>query len=361
MYQPKFIITSSIANCLMRIEASRQSIADLPITPTVLASLRETARLRSTHYSTMIEGNRLLDSEVKQVIQDAVQIESRERDIGEVKGYFEALDEVTKLAKNRYLLEQEIQVIHALALGGTPKKPRPTPYRLEQNVIKDSATGMIVYLPPEAKDVPSLMNDLFAWIHQSVTHNLPVPIRAGIAHYQYVTIHPYLDGNGRTARLLTTLMVHQGGYDLKGVFFLEEYYARDLQKYYDALALGQSHNYYFGRNEADITSWIEYFCAGMADSFDSIKRQALQASGQGEKDQSQAIRELDARKRQALELFAQSQTITTIDIARLFLISPRAARKWCSKWVKEEFLVIADQAQKSRKYKLAPRFESLLT
>ncbi len=89
-------------------------------------------------------------------------------------------------------------------MAGGRTKVKPTPYRDGQNVIRDSLSRDIVYMPPEAKDVPSLMKDMAAWIKASERQDLPCPIRAGIAHYEYATIHPYYDGNGRTARLLTT-------------------------------------------------------------------------------------------------------------------------------------------------------------
>ena len=72
------------------------------------------------------------------------------------------------------------------------------------------------------------MGQLLDWLRLSEREGVPCPIRAWIAHYQFATIHPYYDGNGRTARLLTTLILHRGGYDLKGLYSLEEYYARDL-------------------------------------------------------------------------------------------------------------------------------------
>ena len=109
---------------------------------------------------------------------------------------------------------------------------KPTPYRGGQNVIRDAGSRRIVYMPPEASDVPRLMKELVDWLRRSEREGVPCPIRAGIAHYQFATIHPYYDGNGRTARLLTTLILHRGGYDLKGLYSLEEYYARDLSAYY---------------------------------------------------------------------------------------------------------------------------------
>ena len=98
-FSPNFVITPAVANALMRIEAVKQSIQRLPITPRVLANLRETARLFSTHYSTMIEGNRLTQEQVAQVIADGQHFPGRERDQDEVKGYYAALDEVERLAK----------------------------------------------------------------------------------------------------------------------------------------------------------------------------------------------------------------------------------------------------------------------
>ncbi len=106
------------------------------------------------------------------------------------------------------------------------------------------------------------MQGMVQWINES--RDVPCPLVAGIAHYQFATIHPYYDGNGRTARLLTTFILHLGGYDLKGLYSLEEYYARNLGSYYEAISIDESHNYYLGRAEADITKWVEYFIEGMA-------------------------------------------------------------------------------------------------
>src|ERR1035438_2041416 len=100
-FHPNFTITPAMAKGLMRIEAVRQAIRTLPITPRVLANLRETARLFSTHYSTMIEGNRLTQEQVAQVIEGAQHFPGRERDENEVKGYYAALDEVERIAKRR--------------------------------------------------------------------------------------------------------------------------------------------------------------------------------------------------------------------------------------------------------------------
>ena len=360
-FTPKFTITAKVARCLMRIEAAKQEVQDLPITPSVLATLRETARLFSTHYSTVIEGNLLTQEQVSKVIENNQHFAGRERDEKEVLGYYVALEKLEQLsASQSAVTETHIQTLHARVMAEGRKRVKATSYRDGQNVIRDSRSRGIVYMPPEAKDVPKLMAEMVTWVASSEREELPCPIRAGIAHYEFATIHPYYDGNGRTARLLTTLILHLGGYDLKGLYSLEEYYARNLGAYYDALTIGPSHNYYDGRAEADITKWVEYFCAGMADSFESVKRRAQEAAGSGAQDRSTALRRLDPRQRKALELFRDSNTITSRDIASLFAISARAARNLLSVWVENGFLIIADPAKRSRKYELATDFQAIL-
>ena len=360
-FNPTFSITPGIATSLMRIEGAKQAVQDLPITAALLATLRETARLYSTHYSTMIEGNRLTQEQVSKVVGRQQHFPGRERDEKEVLGFYAALGNVEKIAGSRTpISETAIKSLHALVMSEGRTKIKPTPYRDGQNVIRDSGSRRIVYMPPEAKDVASLMKALVEWIAAPTTTMLPCPIRAGIAHYQFATIHPYYDGNGRTARLLTTLILHLGGYGLKGLYSLEEYYARDLGAYYEALTIGPSHNYYAGRASADITKWVEYFCAGMADSFENVRRRAQEAAGTGVPDYSQALRRLDPRQRAAIGLFRDSDVITSKDIATLFGISERAARNLLSAWVRNGFLKAVDPAKKTRKYGLTQEFAILL-
>ncbi|WP_213804352.1 Fic family protein [Granulicella sp. dw_53] len=356
-FRPAFRITPTIARDLMRIEAMKHAIEALPITPRMLANLRETARLFSTHYSTMIEGNLLTQEEVTQVIAEDHHFPGRERDEREVRGYYAALDEVERLAQRpSEFTEKSAQSLHALVMGGGKTRSRPTPYRDGQNVIKDSKTRSIVYMPPEAKDVPALMAELIAWIN--VEDDLPVPLKAAIAHYQYATVHPYYDGNGRTARLLTTLILHMGGYGLKGLYALEEYYARDLKAYYGALTVGPSHNYYMGRAIADITGWIAYFIEGMATSFEHVQTQASREAQAGAGDRSQLLRRLDARQRRVLVLFQRSREVTAKEIAELFGFHPRTAAALCQRWVAERFLIVSDASRKARRYRPVDEIEA---
>ncbi|MBI5274549.1 MAG: Fic family protein [Chlamydiales bacterium] len=358
-FNPIYSITPKIASYLMRIESAKEKVSLLPLTPVVLSSLRETAKLFTAHYSTMIEGNRLLPDEIQKVMKYNEHFPGRERDEHEIKGYYAALAQLEHYAAKKHpISEKVVQTLHALVMSNGHNQVKPTPYREGQNVIKDSGTNVIVYMPPEAKDVPGLMHNLVDWMKEN--KELPCPLVAAITHYQFATIHPYYDGNGRTARLLSTLILHLGGYDLKGLYSLEEYYANNLLAYYHAISIGPSHNYYLGRATSDITTWIEYFCEGMAYAFEKVVDQMMNAQNRGEKDYFPLLRSLDPKQRKALELFKEYEIVTSSQIGNLFGFKSRTNTTLCKTWVESGFLEVVDASNKGRKYRLATKYQMLL-
>ena len=357
-FTPNYTITPKIMDCIMRIESVKEKALHLPITPTILSSLRETARLYTTHYSTMIEGNRLNTKQIETVLKHDGHFPGREREEHEVKGYYAALTQLEQwVARDMRITEQMIKSLHALVMGDGRSKIKPTEYRDGQNVIKDGRTKAIIYLPPEAPDVAPLMKAMLSWIDNN---QLPCPLVAAIAHYQFATIHPYYDGNGRTARLLTTLILHLGGYDLKGLYALEEYYACNLGAYYEAISVGKSHNYYMGRAEADITKWIEYFIEGMAKSFEKVLTLMKEAGAKDTPDYSEKLRKLDPRQRKVLGLFREFEFITSRQIGELFAFKPRTSASLCASWVTSGFLRVVDASNKGRKYGLDDGYLGLI-
>lgn len=360
MFEPRYRITGKVAKALMSIEADRQVVATLPLTATMLDSLRRTARLLSTHFSTQIEGNQLTPSQVAAVVEGEGNFPGHERDEAEVRHYFAALEVVERLGERASsLTEKEIRTIHGLVMTS---KPKPTLYRAIQNVIRDSRTGRTVYMPPEAKDVSGLMKELVTWVNASIAEGeLPVPVVAALAHYQFATIHPYLDGNGRTARLLTNLLLHRSGYGLNGIYCLEEYYATNLDNYYAGLDVGKNHNYYFGRVEGDVTPFVTNFCVGMADAFAKVRAQVEEKSRSRSIDQSPLLRELSPQQRKALGLFAKIKEVTRNDVAKFFMLPPRQAYLLCSRWVRDGFLDVGNASTKSRSYRLANKYDPLIS
>ena len=351
-WKPVYSITPKSARLLMEIAAARAEVEGVPLPPTVEAELRRQARVRSTHYSTRIEGNRLTLAEAEKVIRGTkTDFHGRERDVSEVQNYWNALLRVEEWAEARKPVSEDlIRRIHAFVQRG--RRAKPTPYRDGQNVIRDSSSGKIVYLPPEAKDVPRLMAAMVRWISEAEKSGIPVPIIAGLVHYQFVTIHPYYDGNGRTGRLLATYILHRGGYGLHGFLSVEEYHARDLTGYYRALSTAPHHNYYTGRATADLTSWVEYFITTLAATFDAVRKEARRLVKEGVPAEPAPLRKLDRRARVVLSLFANAEQVTTPDVARALGLSDRMARVLLGQWVEDGWLVIADPSRRKRAYKL---------
>ncbi len=352
-WSPRYTITPAIARGLMEIEAARAVVEHTPLPPAAEAELRRRARVRSTHYSTRIEGNRLTLDEAERVISTAsATMQGRERDVREVRNYWHALLRVEDwAAQGKPLTEDLVRRLHALVEHGA--RAKPTPYRDGQNVIRDSASGAIVYLPPEAQDVPRLMKGMVRWANEAGQAGLPAPLIAGLVHYQFVTIHPYFDGNGRTARLLATFLLQRGGYGLHGFFSLEEHHARDLAGYYRSLVTHPHHNYYEGRSDADLTPWLEYFVGLLARVFRLAQEEALRMAEQPPLAEPEAIQRLDGRARRVFALFASTDRITASQVAQTLGLSPRMARNLLQDWVDDGWLVVADPSRRNRAYTLS--------
>lgn len=359
-WKPVYSINSNIARSLMEVEAAKAVIENTPLSPAIEAELRYRARVRSTHYSTRIEGNRLTLKEAQEVIEKKkTHFHGRERDVEEVRNYWDGLIKIEELATQRVeFTEDLIKRLHAIVDRGKGKKP--TPYRDGQNVIKDSQTGRIVYLPPEAKDVPPLMAEMVRWVRKAEKEKVPVPIIAALLHYQFVTIHPYYDGNGRTARLLATFILQRDGYGLNGFFSMEEHHALDLEGYYNSLAVHKRHNYYDGRAEADLSSWVEYFTALLSKVFKQVRNEAVHYTKKEITVGAEELRRLDHRARIVLSLFSKKELITSRDVAEALSLSSRMARVLLQKWVQDGWLVMIDTANRSRSYGLSAKYRQFV-
>ena len=132
----------------------------------------------------------------------------------------------------------------------------PGEYRKIQNYVVNSVTGETVYTPPPAHDVPIMMAELVDWLNRE--QDIHPVLVSGIAQFQFVHIHPFLDGNGRTSRLLSTLCLYRAGYDFKRLFTISEYYDRDRPAFYRAIQSVRERG-------MDMTGWLEYFVEGLTE------------------------------------------------------------------------------------------------
>ena len=174
-------------------------------------SMRSRAFLLEAHHTTHIEGTRLTIAEAADLLAGEDVPGADPDDTRELFNYRDAFEFVSSyLNDGGPITERLILEIHRhLVSGVRGGSAAPGQYRRVQNYVVNSATGETIYTPPPARDVPVLMRELVSWLNRpSDIH--PV-IASGIAQFQLVHIHPFLDGNGRTSRLLSTLCLYRGG------------------------------------------------------------------------------------------------------------------------------------------------------
>ena len=360
-YQPIFKVTSSMLKLLGKMEAAREIVAALEMPFDLEKEFRQDASARMTHYSTKIEGNRLTLKQTKELLAGQ-SVVAREIDKREVLNYYDSLDLVYRHSKPKGpVTESLIKEIHSTVQKGIVKGKLKGSYREAQNAIYDSVTRKAVYFPPEAKDVPSLMKSLIAWLNQDQeTHPI---LKAGIAHYQFVTIHPFMDGNGRTARALATLVLYREGYDLKRFYSLEEYYAEDLKGYYNALHHCQGVHYYNHPNP-EITPWLDYFLSGAAITFERVKERALASVQKAKAPQSkkdiELLQKVGPRERRALSYFRKNLQLRTKNLCSLFNIKERSARDLLAKWMESGLIKKQGSGKRDSYYVLTAQYRRLI-
>ena len=337
----KWNYTNKLVNDLLKINRAKEVVDLLELPVSIEEEIKKETIAKRVHYSTKIEGNKLKLNEVKEVIESNK--ESHERNVLEVRNYFNALMYLNKEAENNNTITEELILkTHNLVSGKhLTYKNR---FRDDQNVVKDSETGTIVYMPPEAKDVKNLINQMIKEFNGKNTNDIPIPIKAGIVAYEFVTIHPFWDGNGRLSRLLATYILKSYGYDLKGFYVVEEFYDKNIDDYYNSLQMGLHHNFYFGRKDADITQWLEYFIGTMANTFEAVGERVKEIY-KNSKEEMNIIDTLDKRERWVANYIITNNKIKAKDIANHFKINIDTANNWIKKWIKKEFLQRLDDKQ----------------
>lgn len=276
MYNPKFTITNKILKNIGIIEASREVIDHAPLLPYYEKQFRQDALIRTVHYGTHIEGNELNLDQAEKVLagQDVV---ARDRDIQEVINYRKAMEYISecKVQSAKCKVEEDIiKKLHKITVNKILPDEKCGEYRGTQVVIKNNQTGQVSFRPPEAEMVSPQIQDLLAFVNSTESQDIHPVLKSGIVHYELVRIHPFLDGNGRMARALSTLILFLEGYDIRKFFSLEEYFDRNAQEYYSALQSVE-------KEGGDLTKWLEYFTEGLAIELSKIKEKVERISVDG--------------------------------------------------------------------------------
>ena len=309
-----------------------------------ISEMQNRALVLEAHHTTHIEGTQLTLEQSEQLLRGQIPANTNPDDARELVNYRDAFNLVADyLDSDSPVTEGLIREIHKrLVKGVRGDSAAPGEYRKIQNYVVNSKTGETVYTPPPVYEIQRMMQELVDYINR-IGDVHPVFV-SGIAQFQLVHIHPFLDGNGRSARLLSTLCLYRKGYDFKRLFTISEYYDRNRSDYYKAIQSVRE-------NDMDMTGWLEYFTHALSAQMQEIKTKGevvIRADVLGKR------HNLSERQTKAVQYILQYGELTIKEFAELCADTPRRSLQRDLKNLVDKGLVRTEGATNQLIYKLAP-------
>lgn len=292
MFEPEYGITNKVLENIGKIEAAKEVINNAPLVPAWEARFKEEAMVRTVHYGTHVEGNDLTFEQAQRVVQQKpkrdesatevaqrARIVARDRDIQEVINYRNVLEYIDKQVKEfeesggeefEYTKKQMLQM-HALSVEKIVPPDEVGVFRDKQVVIRGVRKGEVVRRPPNAVEVPYQVEAFFKWLNSDRAKEIHPVLKAGIVHYELSRIHPFTEGNGRTARAMVLLLLAVEGIDARRFFSIEEHFDKNVVEYYDAFLKVEE-------AEGEMTEWLEFFSEALAIEMEKVKERIKRLS-----------------------------------------------------------------------------------
>jgi Fic family protein len=269
-FKPVFTITNRITAGLTHIERARGFLEAATLSEAWVREMGRRALVLEAHHTTHIEGTRLTLEQAERLLEGNPVPEADPDDVRELLNYKKAFEFVSEyLEHGGPITESLVREIHKrLVEGVRGGAAAPGEYRRIQNYVVDSVTGETIYTPPPAHDVPIMMAELVDFLNREEKVH-PVLV-SGISQFQLVHVHPFLDGNGRTSRLLSTLCLYRAGSNFKRLLTISEYYDRDRPAFYRAIQSVRE-------SGMDMTGWLEYFVEGLSTQLAEVRDRGEQA------------------------------------------------------------------------------------
>lgn len=325
MFNPNYTISAKTLSNMTEIAEIKAVVERSRVLPLNEAKLRRQAILRMAYTSTSIEGNKLAEFEVGKVLEGKL-VRASQKDILEVENYYSALKTLEEMAKvKKDISLDEVLKLHKIVIQGLVEKKKVAKFRPGDVYVLDDLGGgreMLRFKAPPASSVPSLIKALLDWLKVSKKSGTHPILRAGILHLQFVTIHPFTDGNGRVARLLTQLLLYRDGWDFRKILVLEDYYNRDRMSYYNAENRAQGRKY---EKDMDFTSWLEYFTTGFLIEARKALEQ-IQSIGYGKVSKAAEQIFLDKDEIQIMDFLTTTGRITSEDAVDILRVAKRTAQ-----------------------------------
>ncbi len=272
MFQPRYQVSPQLLRTIKRITILVHELNQRQLTALQLAQMLSEARVTSTYASTSIEGNPLPLTEVRRVLKN--QPEHVRQSEQEVLNYNHVLIQLDDQPGTTFTTDL-IRQIHQGVTQGLLPHHQIGAWRQEPVVVYEPRSGGIVYLPPDHQAVAELIEELVDFV-QAQRHTLDPLLLAGIFHKQFVVIHPFVDGNGRTTRLATNVLLADLGLNFFNLVSFENYYNQNVTHYFQQVGLFG--NYYDLVTTLDFTPWLEYFADGILDELLRLEKSLTQVT-----------------------------------------------------------------------------------
>ena len=339
MLDPNYSITPKTLSNMTEIAEIKAIVERSRVLPLNEAQLRRQAILRMAHTSTSIEGNKLAQFEVGKVFEGKT-VSAPSKDIQEVENYLNGLkllDEFSKSKKD--LTMEEILQMHKTVINDLVEKEKVGKIRPSDIYILDDLGGgkeMLRFKGPPAPKVEGLLTHLLEWLKKAKSENIHPIIIAGIFHLEFVSIHPFTDGNGRVTRLLTQLLLYRMNWDFRKILVLEDYYNQNRLAYYNALHSDENKEYMQGR---EFTYWLEYFTTGFLVEARKVLEK-IQSIGYGKVSKKSEQIFLDRDEIQIMDFLTTTGRITSDDISDILHVTKRSAQLKLKRLIQNKLIQI---------------------
>lgn len=350
-YNPTFKYTHEIVEKLSKAVSFDEKLKNCHISLADRQEISSLANIDAVHFSTKLEGNVMTHKQVTEILTSKNLNWKQERNLLEVVNYSKTRAWLFKKARENFSLNHDTVLnAHKKLLSNIVEGKLKGTYRDSQNVIKDSESGGIVYLPPESSDVKPLMSALLSWVNYAKLEGISPIVIAAIFHYQFVTIHPFLDGNGRLARVLTSSILLANNMVIPEYASLEKQHEQNRASYYSELHQLQGNNFYDIPENIDITTWISYWMDNLLVTYDAALERSNKKSKENPVYDNISI-ESESRLKKAVSLFKKHKQLKAIDYQTLMGLGRTQAVADLNQLVREKIIERIGAGRSSR-YKI---------
>ena len=349
----KVTLTNEILKYITEIDKNRYNVSSVKLSSAVANKLRKNSKKKSSYSSTKIEGNPLSEKQADEVIESD-QKKHYLKPEQEVRNYFLALNYLEEKVKKKEKFSKKLILdVQKYVVKGASKEKIGIRGAMPPGVlfaVYDSQSGKPDYIPPEYIDIPNLLDELVNYVNTTDDHPLIV---AAVVHYQLVTIHPFEDGNGRTARLLSGYILDINGYGFNGIGSLEEYFAYDIEEYYASIQMGLPALYYSGRdNPPKPEIWVNYFLRMVLLYSNKVCELSISSSG---KELESSLSYLKGREKELLLLLLKKYKgeFTPIEVSKVLGVTNKTVINRLAILVKNGFVKPNMVKERIRSYELS--------